>query len=390
MVKNLDNVNSPQTITPSWINSVLNNQTTPPTNPNDGDRYRVIATATGAWTGKENNFAIWDESTTSWYFEAIVEPMTWYDYTAQQWHYMSHAGIITQFDKIPLAESDVTGLVADLAALTPLATFNAHKSRHVSGAADAFVGGDLLDATARSNVLQGGTQESTRRGINFISGTNITVSVVDNAGAERADVTINSSGGGGSFLDSVFQVENATDNTKVLKIDASVIPTGTSRTAKAPVGSGTLSTIENAETFSGVKTHSVEPVFNAGIMLGTVPNIDGTPKFTGTITSSKVGDAFIPSADNQGNIGNASFRWALVRAVAVTTGDLILSDRKTKKILYVIDEDKNGIYFSNYKTGKCLMKLDNRGNLHVSGKILTGQKLAKRKMPKKTRSKKKC
>lgn len=43
---------------------------------------------------------------------------------------------------------------------------------------------------------------------------------------------------------------------------------------------------------------------------------------TGKITSYASGDAIMPSADNQGNIGNNGQRWALVRAVTITSGDL--------------------------------------------------------------------
>ena len=47
-----------------WQNSVLNSITTPPGSPVSGDRYRIIATATGAWVGKENQLAEWNG--TSW------------------------------------------------------------------------------------------------------------------------------------------------------------------------------------------------------------------------------------------------------------------------------------------------------------------------------------
>lgn len=33
-----------------------------------------------------------------------------------------------------------------------------------------------------------------------------------------------------------------------------------------------------------------------------------------------------PNADNKGSIGTASYRWALVRAVTVTTGDLVFEN----------------------------------------------------------------
>lgn len=56
------------------------------------------------------------------------------------------------------------------------------------------------DATARTQVALEGTLIGTRRQINFITGSNITYTVTDDAGNERVDVEISSSGGGGSGL----------------------------------------------------------------------------------------------------------------------------------------------------------------------------------------------
>ncbi|GEM_PF-4895356 len=196
MVKNRDSLLSPSTLFPTWLKPVLNNLNTPPSSPKDGDRYRVTSVATGLWTGKENNIAIWDAENTRWDFTPLQEAQIWYDYTSQNWHYMSNAGVITQFDKIPLAISDVTGLQAALDAKAPLV----HKANHVSGGSDPFLGGDLLDATARLNFLLGGLAVSARRGLNVIAGANISLSFVDNAGSERTDLTINASVGGNHNL----------------------------------------------------------------------------------------------------------------------------------------------------------------------------------------------
>lgn len=48
--------------TDDWMESVLDRLTTPPGSPSTGDRYLIIATATGAWSGKENQIAEWDGS----------------------------------------------------------------------------------------------------------------------------------------------------------------------------------------------------------------------------------------------------------------------------------------------------------------------------------------
>jgi len=49
-----------------WQNSVLDELDTPPGSPTAGDRYLVIATATGDWVGHEDDIAEWDGS--AWVF----------------------------------------------------------------------------------------------------------------------------------------------------------------------------------------------------------------------------------------------------------------------------------------------------------------------------------
>jgi hypothetical protein len=76
-----------------------------------------------------------------------------------------------------------------------------------------------------------------------------------------------------------------------------------------------------------------------------------------------------PSADGQFELGNSNRRWALVRAMTITPGDIILSDRVSGKELYKIHEDEKFIYFNDVRTGKELMRLDRDGNLILAGKI---------------------
>lgn len=49
-----------------WQEPIINELDTPPVTPTTGDRYLVIATATGAWAGHENDIAEWDGD--SWVF----------------------------------------------------------------------------------------------------------------------------------------------------------------------------------------------------------------------------------------------------------------------------------------------------------------------------------
>lgn len=53
-----------------WQSSVLDRLDTPPGSPNTGDRYLIIATATGDWAGNEDQIAEWNG--TSWDFTVIT------------------------------------------------------------------------------------------------------------------------------------------------------------------------------------------------------------------------------------------------------------------------------------------------------------------------------
>lgn len=94
------------------------------------------------------------------------------------------------------------------------------------------------------------------------------------------------------------------------------------------------------------------------------------PEFSGTnYTGFRFFGNVYPSADGQFQLGNSSNRWGLVRAVTITPGDLILSDKVTGQELYRINEDENFIYFSDIRTGARLMKLDRMGNLILTGRV---------------------
>jgi hypothetical protein len=68
---------------------------------------------------------------------------------------------------------------------------SAHATTHQSGGSDALTGN--LDANARVGVMNAGTLVGTRRRVNFIAGTNVSLNAVDDATNEKVDVTINAS-----------------------------------------------------------------------------------------------------------------------------------------------------------------------------------------------------
>lgn len=63
-----------------------------------------------------------------------------------------------------------------------------HGATHSSGGPDALSGN--LDATARLNIAKSGTVTGTRREINLIPGTNISVTTADDSANEKVDVTL--------------------------------------------------------------------------------------------------------------------------------------------------------------------------------------------------------
>jgi len=71
----------------------------------------------------------------------------------------------------------------------------AHAASHQAGGSDELIGN--LNANARVGVMNAGTLVGTRRRLNFIAGTNVTINVADDATNEKVDVTISAVGGGG-------------------------------------------------------------------------------------------------------------------------------------------------------------------------------------------------
>lgn len=304
-----------RTLENSWKLPVLSSITTPPSAPNNGDRHRIISVATGIWAGKENQIAIYEASNEQWFFETYGEGSVLYDLDANDYRYVKADLSWQQFDKIPLAISDVTGLQSALDLKDTIVNHDAD----VTTINLALAGKEPLLPSKSGNSLLFLRVNVSEDGFEFVS-----------------------AGGGSSFTDSTFDIHDEADVTKIIKIDVgTLIPTATTRTYKAPNADGTLMLLEKAQTV------------------------------TETLTSSKVGDVLIPSVDNQGNVGTVSKRFASVRAVLIQSGDLILADKKTGKALYRIDEDKEGITFKTFR-GKKMMKILRNGNLLVRGKLIEG------------------
>jgi hypothetical protein len=84
--------------------------------------------------------------------------------------------------------------------------------------------GDLPGGSGGVEVKKNGTPVGTRTAINFIEGTNITLGVVDDAGNDEVDVTIDAAGGGGGSDLTLLDTQTVTG--AAAAIVHSSIPTG--------------------------------------------------------------------------------------------------------------------------------------------------------------------
>lgn len=74
-----------------------------------------------------------------------------------------------------------------------------HETRHASGGDDALSGN--LDAVAKTTVRKNtGADVGSRRRLNFIEGSNVTLTVTDDAGNEEVDITIAAPSGSGPHV----------------------------------------------------------------------------------------------------------------------------------------------------------------------------------------------
>jgi len=136
-------------------------------------------------------------------------------------------------------------------------------------------------STQKVKVSKAGSLVGTRQQINLIEGSNVTLTVSDNAGSDRVDVTVAAAGGSGSpggsstqvqynaagsfggisgattdgttltVKDANFIIADDVDATKKVQFQASGITTATTRTVTLPDANGTLTLLGNTSTGSG-------------------------------------------------------------------------------------------------------------------------------------------
>ena len=114
------------------------------------------------------------------------------------------------------------------------------------------------DGTARTIVKNNGTTAGTRRAINFIPGTGISLSITDDSAGEEVDVTITSTASGG--------VTSFNTRTGAVTLSSSDVTTALGAT---PVYTSTNQTIAGDKTFSGLTnfTNGRAQVQSAGVAM---------------------------------------------------------------------------------------------------------------------------
>jgi hypothetical protein len=185
-----------------------------------------------------------------------------------------------------IPQADVASLVSDLAGKVPT-TRTLTANSPITGGGDlsanrsfGFDAAALLDNNARVAVNKNsGAVVGTRRRLNFIEGTNVTLTIADDAGNEEVDVTIAAAGGGGSGLSVVLITGNSgnaniaaapSETWQVLSADA---------TANATTTYATVMTTSNLA--AGTYSYRYQIVYRSTV---TTTGVKFRLDFSGTVT----------------------------------------------------------------------------------------------------------
>lgn len=141
-------------------------------------------------------------------------------------------------------------------------------NKTLDGATNTITGS--IDANARTSIAKAGVETAKRRRINFIEGSNVTITTADDGAGEKVDVTIAAaSGGGGSPLTTKGDIH-----------------TFSTVDARLPVGSNDQTIIADSAQTTGVKWGTL-PVAGGGTGAATLSGIvkgNGTSAMT-TVTA---------------------------------------------------------------------------------------------------------
>lgn len=176
-------------------------------------------------------------------------------------------------------------------------------------------------STQKIKVDKNGTLVGTRQEINLIEGSNVTLTVSDNAGSDRVDITVAASGGssaGGSntqlqynnssalggisgatsdgtnltVADTNFIIADDGDATKKAKFQASSISAGQTRTVTLPDSNTTLPIASQVLTFSGptaARTYTLPDANTTVVGLDTSQTLTNKTLTSPTLTTPVLG-----------------------------------------------------------------------------------------------------
>lgn len=130
---------------------------------------------------------------------------------------------------------------------------------------------------------------------------------------------------------------------------------GAGLTGEVQVVNADGSAVRLRVTAAGVVAADTGPVVvGAAVAVGAekLRVTGGTSRFEAEVTSTVVGDAVMPSADAQGNVGSDARRWLLVRAVTVTSGDYGFDDETCAACGQAFDVGDDVAFQIRHKEGK--------------------------------------
>lgn len=263
-----------------------------------------------------------------------------------------------------LAAVEVQAALNELdAEKTALTTFNDHSARHEDGGADEIavtgLSGLLADAqkvTVRKNT---GADVGTRARFNFIEGTGVTLTIIDDSVGGEIDVTIAAAGGGGSGTDfsrSIAQTAHGLAVGNVVRFDGTNFVKAQADSAANAETVGIVSAVADANNFTllfggrvtGLSGLTAGSVFflsaaTAGLLTTTEPTIVGHVSKPLLIADAATSGYFF------------NFRGILIgagaeRRMQMTAIPLVRS--------IVVGDDKHRLFITNDMDGMSLIDAD--------------------------------